>query len=352
MKKRTTWIIAFILVLAGLAVAAFVLLPGRGGKEEQGPKTARVVRRDIGSTVISTGIIKPMVGAEVKVGSRVSGVVRKLRAQIGDRVAAGQVIAELDDAELRAKAGQAAAALAKAEADLDLTRLNAGRLGSLFEKELISVQEWDQAQSAVKVAEAQREQALANVESAKVQLEYARIYAPVGGVIASISTQEGETVAASFAAPTFVNIIDLERLEVQAFVDETDIGRIREGLEAVFTVDTYPDAEFRGRVQAIYPKAVIQDNVVNYIVTVEITDNQGRILRPEMTANVTFFLEVRPNALAVPAAAIVRSGGERFVTVLIDGRTERRTVKTGWRDGGYMEILEGLAEGETVVIVE
>ena len=352
MKKRRFWTIAGFFLLVGLAALAAVLVLGRGREKEPEFLTARVVRRDIGSTVIATGIVKPMVGAEVKVGSRVSGVVRKLRAQIGDHVEAGQIIAELDDAELRAKLNQAVAAQSKSEADLEYSRSNVIRLRSLFEKDYVSMQELDQAETALKVAEAQVEQARANVEMSRVQLEYARITTPVPGVIASISTQEGETIAASFAAPTFVNIIDLDRLEVQAYVDETDIGRIREGQEAAFTVDTYADTDFQGRVTAIHPKAVIQDNVVNYIVTIEITDAQGRTLRPEMTANVTVFLEVRKGALTVPAAAVSRSGGERFVTVLEDGRKERRTVKVGWRDGGYLEILEGLTEGETVVIVE
>lgn len=352
MKKKNLKIMAGVLVCAILAVAAALFLPRSGEKKTSISKTARVTRRDIGPTVLATGIIKPMVGAEVKVGSRVSGVVKKLRAQIGDRVAAGQIVAELDDAELRTKLGQAAAALSKTETDLEIARLNADRLHALFKKALISEQEWDLAWTTRKSAEALVEQARANVDMARVQLGYARIYAPIDGVIASVSTQEGETVAASFAAPTFVNIIDLERLEVQAFVDETDIGRIRKNLEASFTVDTYPEVDFKGRVTAIYPKAVILDNVVNYIVTIEMTEAQDRILRPEMTANVTFFLDVHKNALTVPSAAVFRSANTRHVTVLTDGRTERRIVRTGLRDEGDVEILEGLFEGETVVIVD
>jgi macrolide-specific efflux system membrane fusion protein len=196
------------------------------------------------------------------------------------------------------------------------------------------------------------EQAKANVEFARVQLGYTKIYAPISGVIASISTQEGETVAASLAAPTFVNLIDLKRLEVQTYVDETDIGKIKTGLETAFTVDTYPDTDFVGEVTAIYPKAVIQDNVVNYIVTVEITDFKDKTLRPEMTASVTVFLETRRDVLAVPTSAITRERGERFVTVLENGNRFRRKVRIGWKDGGNTEIVSGLREGEQVVISE
>ena len=302
-------------------------------------------RRDIGSTVLATGIIKPMVGAEVRVGSRVSGVVRRLRSHIGDLVEEGQVISELDDAELQAKLSQNVAAVEKAKADLEYARLNLERQRSLLKKNFASKQQVDLAENASKVAQAQLEQAEANVEYARVQLGYAKICAPISGVIASIATQEGETVAASFAAPTFVNIIDLNRLEVQTYVDETDIGKVHEGLEAGFTVDTYADTDFRGKVTAIYPKAVIQDNVVNYIVTFAITDFQGRILRPEMTANVTIFLAARENVLAVPTAAVVREQGERYVTVFDGDKTERRTVKTGWKDNGYTEIIGGGQRG-------
>jgi len=349
-KKYLLLIIVIVLaVLAVLAARYFF-----GGKKQKGPEytTAVVTRRDIGSTVLATGIIKPMVGAEVRVGSRVSGVVKRLRSHIGDLVEEGQVIAELDDAELQAKLNQNIAAVEKAKADLEYAKLNLDRQLPLLKKNFASRQQVDVAENAYKVAQAQLKQAEANVEFARVQLGYAKILAPISGVIASIATQEGETVAASFAAPTFVNIIDLNRLEVQTYVDETDIGKVHEGLEAGFTVDTYADTDFRGKVTAIYPKAVIQDNVVNYIVTFAITDFQGKTLRPEMTANVTIFLAARKNVLAVPTAAVVREQGESYVTILDGDRTERRKIKAGWKDNGYTEITSGVSEGEKVVIYE
>lgn len=345
----------FVLGIA-LIIAAAVFF-GRSflikeNDNQSGSRTVPVVRRDIGSSVLATGIVKPLVGAEVKVGSRVSGVVKHLRAQIGDLVEAGQIIAELDDAEFKAKLDQNMAALKRAEADLEYARINLERQRSLLKENFISLQEVDLAENANKIALAQVEQAKANVEFARVQLAYTRIYAPISGVIASISTQEGETVAASLAAPTFVNLIDLKRLEVQTFVDETDIGRIKTGLETVFTVDTYPDTDFLGTVTAIYPKAVIQDNVVNYIVTVGIKDVKDKILRPEMTASVTILLEIRKNVLSVPTSAITRERGERFVTVLEDGNPVHRKIKIGWKDYGYTEITSGLREGEKVVVSE
>jgi HlyD family secretion protein len=338
---------AVLLMLAG---GGWLARAASGDGEQQGPEFHTVGRRDISATVMAMGVVRPMVGAEVKVGSRVSGVVTRLRANIGDHVEAGEVVAEIDDAELRARVAQSEAALARARAESRHARLNVDRLGTMVERQYVSRQEADAAVSALEVALAQEKLAEANLESARIQLSYARITAPVSGVVASVATQEGETVAASFAAPTFLNIIDLHRLEVHAYVDETDIGRIQDGQRARFSVDSYPAEEFEGVVTAIYPKAVIQDNVVNYVVTIEITDRKGRTLRPEMTAAVTIVLEPRTDVLSVPAAAVGRDRAERFVTVLEDGSPVRRPVRVGWAQGGWIEVTEGLADGERVLL--
>jgi len=315
-------------------------------------KTAIVTRRDIGSSVLATGIIKPMVGAEVRVGSRVSGLVKNIYANVGDIVKKGQIIAELEPSELQAKYNQAYAAWQNAIANFEYAKLDLERQKSLIKQNYISQNQVDLAEKSFEVNEAQVEQAKANLEYAKVQLDYTKITAPIAGIVASVSTQEGETVAASFAAPTFVTIIDLERLEVWAYVDETDIGRIQVGQSAIFTVDTYPDTEFDGEVTAIYPKAVIQDNVVNYVATLKITDHKDKTLRPEMTVNVTIQLETRKDVLTIPLNAIQRERGERVVTVLEGEKQVSRKVKTGWTSNGLIEIISGLQEGETIIIFE
>lgn len=348
MKKK--WLVILASLVVGAASIVTITTLRRSDDDAAAIETAQVIRRDIGSTVLATGIVKPMVGAEVKVGSRISGVVKRLRANIGDYVKAGQVIAELEDSELQARVNQNLAAVEKARADLEYAQTAFGRDQSLSKKALISQQQIDQSETSLKVAEALFKQAEANLEYARVQLSYAEIHSPISGVIASVSTQEGEAVSASLAAPTFVSIIDLTRLEVQVFVDETDIGKIQVGQEARFTVDTYADSDFKGTVTAIYPKAVIQDNVVNYVVTLTITDSQEKTLRPEMTTNVTIQLETRKNVLAVPTNAILREQGERYVTVMDDGRTSQRKVKAGWKDNGFTEIVNGLEEGETILV--
>lgn len=346
---RSAWIGGVVVVLG---VAGWLALAPDGSESDTDLQTHTVGRRDISATVMAMGVVRPMVGAEVKVGSRVSGVVTRIHANIGDVVQAGDVIAEIDGAEFRAKVAQNEASLARARAEAELDRVNLERLQAMADREFVSRQQLDAAESALQVSRAQVRLAEANLESARIQLSYTRITAPIAGVVASVATQEGETVAASFAAPTFVNIIDLDRLEVQAYVDETDIGRIREGQEARFSVDSYPAEEFQGVVTAIYPKAVIQDNVVNYVVTVRITDRKGLTLRPEMTAAVTLVLEPRTDALAVPASAVARDRAERYVMVMEDGVPVRRTVRVGWTQGGWTEIVEGLSEGDRIVLRE
>jgi len=192
--------------------------------------------------------------------------------------------------------------------------------------------------------------AKADQDYAKAQLSYATITAPISGTIASVTTQQGETVAAGLNAPTFITIIDLNKLEVNAYIDETDVGKISVGQDALFTVDTFADRDFKGKVTAIYPRAVLQENVVNYITLISIENSEGK-LKPDMTANVTITLKKKKGVLAIPGAAIVREGGKKYVTLAAkDGKVTRREVKTGWKEGTYLEITSGLKEGETVLI--
>lgn len=361
--------------------------------------TVQVVRRDFSSSVLATGAVKPQVGAEVRVGARISGKVEKLRANIGDSVRAGQVIAELEKADLEAIAAQRQAELelaeaklaavrslspteiAKAEAEMAqrqatvvMSEQDYERQSTLLTTNAASKNDWERSDERLKVARAGLDaarfalelatkrytedvkQATAEVARAQqalinahVQLSYATLVAPISGVIASVSTQEGETVAAGLNSPTFVTIIDLERLQVDAMVDEVDIGKVRAGQQALFTVDAYPAREFPGKVVAIYPKAVLQENVVYYDVVVEIQGNDDKVLRPEMTASVTVLLEAKSDVLAIPARAVKRERGKNVVYVVHGGQVQPREVKVGWKDGTWIEITSGLEEGESIL---
>lgn len=252
------------------------------------PATARIVK--------AAGVVKPRVGAEVRVGSRLSGVVTRLHVQVGDTVRPGQRLAELDNRELLARRAEALAQHQQALAEWQYASARLARQRQIANARVISADDLALAERASAVAAAQVSATQAACDYAQTQLDYTVLVAPIGGVVASVATQEGETVSAGFAAPTFVTLVDLARLEVWAYVDETDIGRIEPGQPATFTVDTYGDEPFVGTVAAIYPKAEIRDNVVDYVAVVRFEPRAGRILRPDMTAIVR--LAVPPSETA------------------------------------------------------
>ncbi|MBI4642057.1 MAG: efflux RND transporter periplasmic adaptor subunit [Candidatus Tectomicrobia bacterium] len=403
MKGRHYLYLLLVISILGVALFLWGGYSAQGQRESQPFQIASIRRRSLTSQVLATGIVKPMVGAEVKVGSRISGTLNRLFANVGDTLKKGDIIAKLDDEELKAQVDKAKAdlmaaearlaliergsraqeieqarlALKQAEINLETAKRNLERQKSLFAQRLISQQQIDAAQAQfdlalsqhlaaeqqvsliqakytsddLKLARAQVEQAKANLRLAETQLSYATITAPISGVVASVSTQEGEVVAAGLSAPTFITIINLDQLQVDAYVDETDIGKVKVEQEVVFSVDAYPEGEFRGKVMSIYPKAVVQANVVTYDVAIAL-ENAGRLLKPDMTTNVTIFLEKREDVIAVPNQAIRREEGARVVYVLENGIPVRREVKTGWKDSSYTEVVQGLQEGEKVVIGE
>jgi macrolide-specific efflux system membrane fusion protein len=352
MKSGRGWLVAGGVVGAGVLSLMAVTGLGRGRAAEPaaGGEVVRVERRDLGSVVKATGVLKPMIGAQVRVGSRVSGVVERLFVRVGDTVAAGQLLAELDDRELAARRQETAAALAVAQADLEWAAADLRRKRELAAARLLAPSDLELAERARAVAAERRAQAQASLEVAATQLGYARVAAPIAGVVASVATQEGETVAASLAAPTFVTLVDLARLEVWAYVDETDIGRIEIGQATTFTVDTYGDQEFAGEVTAVYPQAEIRDNVVNYVTVVRFAPPPERVLRPEMTAAVRIALAAREDVLALPLRAVRREAGRTFVLLRRGGVVERREIATASRDDTHWEIASGLAEGDEVVV--
>ena len=235
--------------------------------------------------VVAVGIVKSQVGAEVKVGSQLSGVVAKLHVGVGDSVERGDSLADLDDAQWRARVTSLEAELAAAVAELDYARSDVSRMERVAS---FSPAQVENGQRNVQVRQAMVEQARARLAEARVQLGYARIRAPIAGTVASVSTYEGETVAAAFSAPTFVTIVDLTRLELQAFVDEHDIATVRAGQRVSFRVDAFRTRELKGTVRAIYPKPQLVNNVVNYIVIVDFEIPADLVVRPEMTAHVKF----------------------------------------------------------------
>ncbi len=341
-----------MLVMGGGAAAFFQpWKPAEGAtKTERKLIAVAAKHRDLSSFVLATGIVRPRVGAEVAAGSRVSGILSKLHCDVGSQVKSGELLAELDPTEFEAVCRNAEAVLENAIAERDYAHAFFNRQKKMG-KTIVSADEIDLAERTYRVTKAKVKQAEASRQSAMIQLGYTKIVAPIAGVVASVSTQVGETVQASFSAPTFVTIIDLDRLEVWAYVDETDIGRIQVGQLSTFTVDTYMGTEFVGKVSAIYPKAEVRDNVVNYVVIIEVLEKHGKILRPEMTATVKIALEAGKDVLCVPNGAI-RTDAEGAYVMMRDssGGTVRRSVVLGFRGRGFTEIASGLADKERVLI--
>ncbi|MGH7718206.1 MAG: efflux RND transporter periplasmic adaptor subunit [Gemmatimonadaceae bacterium] len=315
-----------------------------------GWQTAAVQPREVGATVLATGVVRPKVGAQVAVGSRASGVLRRLHVTVGDRVRAGQLLAELDRVEFETLVERAEAMRLNAVAERAFAEEDLQRTRQLVERNAATTAQLSSAQRTVETTRAKEREAMAALQAAQVQLGYTSIRAPISGIVASVSTQEGETVAASFAAPTFLTIVDLSRLEVWAYVDETDIGRIQVGQSARFRVDTYSDEAFEGRVTAVRPTAEVRDNVVNYVTLIEFENRGDRLLRPEMTTTVNIVLEGRDAALAVPNGAMRRDSGGSFVLVPTQGGIDRRNVAVGFRGSVFTELLSGVQTGERVVL--
>ena len=375
------------------------------GKPPEKPKAKdfefkSVTRQDVHQKVLATGTVTLKTGAEVKIGARISGQVKSLLVKIGDFIRAGEKVAIIEHEDLISRVARVQADLDAEEAKLEkilaegpletnkakaqleelkvqlkLGKKTLARNLELSKKGFIADSSVDQAEERLEVlkakinlaneeiklkgsqlendsrlAQAMVDRARANLEVEDIQLSYATITAPIDGIVAFISTQEGETVVSSMSAPTFVNLIDLRKLEVTVFVDETDIGRIKVGQKSLFTVDTYSEKFFKGKVREIRPKAVIKDNVVNYEVILDIEKKNISKLRPEMTANVVVTTGTRKNVLTIPKSAVKRKGKKTFTVMQVDGKLVDKPIELGWRDDKVIEVISGLAEGDQVGI--
>ncbi|WP_028841498.1 efflux RND transporter periplasmic adaptor subunit [Thermodesulfobacterium hveragerdense] len=365
--------------------------------------STKVERGMVYLEVTATGAVKPQVGAQVKVGSRVSGRVERLFVTTGDKVKAGQLIAIIEHQDLQEEVNRAFNEYKEALANLEkITQVYPHQISAqtkkvkssmaellqierelqrnkmLFQEGLISKTELERLERDYEVKKSTLEYEKANLEAlkseyekqlsiakakvegaknvwntAKVKLNYAFIYSPISGVVSEVTTQQGETVVAGLNAPTFITVVDLSRLQVECYVDETDIGKISVGQEATFTVDSYPNKVFRAKVKKIYPGAIIKNNVVFYDVVLEILDPYENLLRPEMTAQVNIIAGKKENVLLVPSKAVkIDPQGNYFVMVKKGDKWEKRLIKIGWESKGKIEVVEGLKEGEEVGLWE
>jgi len=345
---RSWFGILSLLLVAGAGTGFYVV---RTNEHHPGGESARVIhaqRRMIGDSVNATGTIRLRVGSEVRVGSQLSGIVKRLNVTVGSHVQAGDVIAEIDDTPIQARVAQANAQAELDRATMERAKMNGDRAQELGTHGLIPVQQQQDLQLAFQEAKAKYEKSLRDRELVKVDLGYVQIRAPIRGTVASVSTQEGETVAASFTAPTFVTIIGDNALQLVAMVDETDIANVKPGNPVAFTVDSYPSRDFPGTTESIAPKATIVSGVVNYEVTIDIKE-YAKLLKPDMTANVTIRTAQR-QALLLPVEAVHKDGDQTFVLIAGNNGSERRAVVLGTKDRGSVEIKKGISQTDGVLI--
>ena len=339
-----------VLLLAGGTATGFYLL--RWGEAPQANAAARSIRPEqhmIVNTVNATGTVRLRVGSEVRVGSQLSGIVKKLNVTIGSRVNAGELIAEIDEAPIQARLAQAEAQAQLDRATMERVAVDAERAQRLGSQGLIPVQQQQDLALALEEAKAKYEKSLRDRDLVKVDLRYAEIQAPISGTVASVSTQEGETVAASFTAPTFVTIIGDHSLQLVAMVDETDIANARRGNPVQFTVDSYPSRDFPGIVESIAPKATIVSGVVNYEVTIDIKKD-AHLLKPDMTANVSIET-AQHEAILLPSKAVQHDGEQTFVCISTPSGPQRMPVVIGAKQGESVEIKTGIRLGDEILLM-
>ena len=323
---------------------------------------AEAAKQDIVNSVTATGTIEPV--TSVDVGTQVSGVISKLYVDYNSVVKAGQVIAELDRTNLMSELSSAQASLKSAQSELDYQKTNYERYKALYDKGLISANDFEQARLSYVQAQQKTQQQKESVKKAQTNLGYATITSPIDGVVLSKEVEEGQTVASSFSTPTLFKIArDLTDMRVIADVDEADIGDVKEGQRVTFTVDAFPDDTFEGQVTQVRQEAATESNVVTYEVVIS-APNDDLKLKPGLTANVVIFTMEAKDVLAVPSKAlrftpreamlnsdetITDTDAKEKVWVKEGSNLKAVAVETGMTNGTLTQITKGLKPGTHVL---
>ena len=360
MKNKKIW-----MAVGAVAVIAIVVWALSGGKKEEEVtfESAKVERQNIHTTITATGTIEPV--TSVTVGTQVSGIVSKLYVDYNSVVKKGQVIAELDRTNLTSELNRAKAELTSAQSTLSYETANFQRYQTLFNKGLVSANDYESAKLSYEKARQTVNSARESVQKAQTNLGYATITSPIDGVVLSKSVEEGQTVAASFNTPELFNIAqDLTDMRVIANIDEADIGGVKEGQRVTFTVDAFPDDKFEGTVTQVRQEATTTSNVVTYEVVIG-APNKDLKLKPGLTANVTIYTLEKNDVLAVPSKALrfmpneaLLKKGEQIEDVdapqkvwTMEGNTfKAHKVETGITNGMLTEIVSGISEGTEVLV--
>lgn len=314
MKKKIVWIVIALVVVAGVVLGLTVFGKGKNGKVAY--RTETLGRGDIEALVVTSGTLNPI--ETVDVGAQVSGKIEKLYADFNSVVTKGQVVAELDQEPLLMKIQQNEANYKSRVASLERSKVSLQtadkayeRAKSLFAKEIISIEEMDaveanflNAKSDLVSSEATLAQAKSTLDLSKVDLGYSVIKAPVDGVVITRKVNVGQTLQSNYAAPVLFQVAtDLTKMKVECSVDESDIGKVKEGQKVRFTVEAYPNQNFVGVVQQVRFSPETVQNVVTYTTIVNV-DNPEKKLLPGMTATVSIIVGEAKNVLRVSNAAL------------------------------------------------
>jgi HlyD family secretion protein len=295
--KKTALIVTAVILAAATAAGIFA-----NRKPTAQWRTAEVRFGTLGVQVTATGSIEPR--TTVQVGTQVSGTMAKLYADFNSIVKKGQVLALLDTTFLHAAVQDARATLSRTVAQAKLAGQTYRRTAALFGKGLVAQADLDAALADSQTTAAAVSSASAQLERARINLRYATIVSPINGTVINRQIDVGQTVAASFNTPTLFTIADdLTRMQVQASIDEADIGEVKRDQAAQFTVDAYPDRTFAGTVSDIRLQPTVVQNVVTYTVIIDVPNND-RALLPGMTANITITVRSLDSVLMVPTAAL------------------------------------------------
>ena len=361
MKKISKiWYIAGALII--VALATWLLSGNKKDLQIQFSKE-KAQKTNIQNSVTATGTIEPV--TSVTVGTQVSGIVSRLFVDYNSVVKKGQVIAELDKTNLICELNTAKANLASAQSSLKYETENYRRYKTLFDKGLVSADEYENAKLSYEKARQTVNSSKESVQKAQTNLGYATITSPIDGIVLSKSVEEGQTVAASFSTPELFTIAqDLTNMQVVADVDEADIGDVKEGERVSFTVDAYPDDTFEGTVKQVRQEATTTNNVVTYEVVIS-APNADLKLKPGLTANVTIYTAERKGVLSVQSKAlrftpqketvgkmkiVDQTGNAKNKVWTIEGNSiVAHKVNIGMTDGTNTQILNGISAGVKVV---
>ncbi|MDP4280821.1 MAG: efflux RND transporter periplasmic adaptor subunit [Bacteroidota bacterium] len=361
-KKRIGIIVLIVVVAAGL----FWFFKPSGDQQKVDVVTEKPQTGSISRTVITTGTVQPV--NTVSVGSQVSGTIKKLYVDYNSVVKEGQLLAELDKTLFIASLDQAKSNYEQVKSQLSYQKNNFDRQSQLYNAGAISKADYENALCTYNSTKAQANVAYAQVQTAQKNLALASIFSPIDGTILSRSVSEGQTVAASFSTPTIFSIAkDLKEMQVEASVDEADIGGITEGNKVTFTVDAFPDDIFKGTIQQVRLNPTTTNNVVTYTTIIR-TSNEDLKLKPGMTANITIYTKEVENAMLIPVKAIKfspdsvaksfhlvssrqpASEGETSVWVRQDGQLVQKYIKTGLNNNIKVEVLQGLTPNDEVAV--